>query len=80
MHRLVVCLALALFANPAHACLNDIELPAHEREFRSSYRGPPAPPPTPPVYPPSNQLLFAGGAVFLVGALALALVGRRVRS
>lgn len=41
MRRLLVCLALALFAAPAAACINDGELPGHEREFRSQYRDSP---------------------------------------
>jgi hypothetical protein len=32
--------ALFLSATSADACLNDRELPAHEREFRSQYNSP----------------------------------------
>lgn len=83
MHRLLSCLALAVVVDPAHACLNDVELPAHEREFRSQYRGPAATPPSHPSEPPgrpSNSLLIGAGATLLAGGLALALAGRRTGS
>ena len=38
MRRLFVLFTLALAACPALACINDSELPGHEREFRSSYQ------------------------------------------
>src|SRR5438105_474007 len=33
MRRLLACLALVALAGPALACVNDMELPAEEREF-----------------------------------------------
>jgi hypothetical protein len=39
MRRLFASLAaLAVVGSPAVACINDSELPGHEREFRSSYQ------------------------------------------
>jgi hypothetical protein len=47
MRRLLsAAVAVALGSAPAVACINDSELPGHEREFRSSYqngRSPPSP-------------------------------------
>lgn len=83
MSRLFAFLALAAAAGPAAACINDVELPAHEREFRSQYRGPVAPPPASPRDPtgqPSTGLLVGTGAALLAGAVALALSGRRAGS
>lgn len=83
MSRLLACLALAVVAGPAAACINDVELPAHEREFRSQYRGPDATPPASPPAPtgqPSTGLLVGTGAVLLAGAVALAFSGRRAVS
>lgn len=37
MRRLLLVLALLLAVPPARACINDRELPSHEREFRSQY-------------------------------------------
>ncbi len=71
MKRLLVCLALAIFAGPAAACINDAELPTHEREFRSSYKSSPAP--TPASTMPS--LMGWAGAALLVGAAAVAYRG-----
>ena len=43
---LAALLGVLLVAGMASACLNDSELPGHEREFRSSYnRQAPEPPP-----------------------------------
>jgi hypothetical protein len=81
MPRLIVaCLAVVAAAGPAAACINDVELPAHEREFRSQYHGPAATPSSSPPKPtgqPSTGLLVGTGAVLLAGAVALALSGRR---
>jgi hypothetical protein len=82
MARMLACVALALLVGPAAACINDIELPAHEREFRSQYRTPTSPPPSPAsdaVDPPAHRLLAGTGAVLLAGAVALALAGGRRR-
>ncbi len=38
MRRLFTPLALVIATSPALACINDSELPGHEREFRSSYQ------------------------------------------
>ena len=65
--------ALATLASPASACLNDQELPKHEREFRSNYNGHPIPPPVVPP-PPSDYLpIFQGGVALLVGSAGLIL-------
>lgn len=73
MLRLVAYLSLVACAGPAAACLNDNELPNHEREFRSQYRGQARATPSPPA--PDHRPLYAAGALMLVGAFAL--VGRR---
>ena len=76
MSRLLACLALGAGAGPVAACINDVELPAHERE----YRGPDATQPVTPPEPtgqPSTGLLIGTGAVLLVGAVALARPDRR---
>jgi hypothetical protein len=78
MRRLLVCLALALFAaGPVAACINDSELPSHEREFRSQYRS--TSPYVPPVQTPSGKvpLMFLGGGVLLTGALTATVIRRR---
>lgn len=83
MSRLLACLALAVAAGPAFACINDVELPAHEREFRSQYRGPAAAPPASPPEStdrPGTGLLVGTGAALFAGAVALALSGRRAGS
>lgn len=80
MSRLLTCLVLAAGAGPATACINDVELPTHEREFRSQYRGPAAPTPVTSPEPdgrPSTGLVMGTGVVLLVAASALTLVGRR---
>jgi hypothetical protein len=82
-HGIRAALVGLVFAGPAVACLNDIELPAHEREFRSQYRGPAGPPPTPSAHPndsPGQRLAMGGGVVLLAGAFIVALTGRRARS
>jgi hypothetical protein len=79
MRRLLVCLALAAFAGPAAACINDSELPRHEREFKSQYRG--NTPYLAPVTdsPTSEKFLIGGGGLLLSGAAALVLTGGRKR-
>jgi hypothetical protein len=85
--RLVLAgLVAALAGGPAVACINDVELPTHEREFRSQYDRP-APPPVPPAAEsaapgdPSAYGLGAGlaGLILLAGAAALAYQGPAAR-
>ncbi len=79
MSRLLAVLALSVAAGPAAACINDMELSAHEREFRSSYRGaepPPASSPEPAAQP-SDGLVAGTGVVLLAAALTLAATGRK---
>jgi hypothetical protein len=81
MRRLLACFALAGLAGPVAACINDGELPTHEREFRSQYLRtvdvPPAPPTATDV--PSHLLLLGAGAALLVGAVVLTPAGGRPR-
>ncbi len=75
MRKLLTCFALAATAGPAAACINDVELPTHEREFRSQYRTPVTPPE--PVRsdsadPGNTRVLLGAGAVLLVGATVVA--------
>jgi hypothetical protein len=81
MKRLLACLVLAALVGPAAACLNDRELPSHEREFRSQYnrQTPPMPPSSGSTYPGGFPLLIGGGSVLLIGAFGLALTGPRAR-
>jgi hypothetical protein len=79
MRGLIAGLGVALAAGPVAACLNDSELPSHEREFRSQYRDG-----YDPFAPPKSQsevflhtALYSSGAVLLVGAAGLALTRRR---
>ncbi len=82
MKNLIACLTiLIVFAAPATACLNDRELPSHEREFRSQYNrqtNPPAPA-AESTYPGGFPLMIGGGAVLLIGAISLAANGNRTR-
>jgi hypothetical protein len=80
MRRLLLCLALVLSAAPAAACINDGELPSHEREFRSQYNNGPV------VMVPKARsgwavggysALLGGGAMLAVGATVLAVRGAR---
>ncbi|MDY3559076.1 hypothetical protein R5W23_006266 [Gemmata sp. JC673] len=83
MSRLLACLTLAVGAGPLLACLNDVELPAHEREFRSQYRSsnpPPVAPSSEPTDRPSTRFMFGAGAALLVAACVLVLVTPRTRS
>jgi hypothetical protein len=82
MRGLLACLVIAGFAGPAGACLNDIELPLHEREFRSQYRSNQPAQPTPAAEPsrsPGNPLLYGAGGFLVLGAAALASMGRAAR-
>jgi hypothetical protein len=81
MKRLLACLVLAVLAAPAAACLNDVELPSHEREFRSQYNlsTPPPAPALESTEPIGNPLLLGGGTVLLIGALGLAATSGRTR-
>jgi hypothetical protein len=77
-------LVLALAAGPVAACINDIELPTHEREFRSQYRDSAAPPPPSaspePAGRPGTGVLIGAGVVLLATASAFTLTGRRART
>jgi hypothetical protein len=82
MGRLIACLALAGLASPAAACINDNELPAHEREFRSQYAGPASAPPAPSAGfggPVGHRVLIGAGAALLTGGVAMALIMGRSR-
>lgn len=68
MRRPFAAVALALVCSPAVACINDSELPTHEREFRSGYmadRKPSEPP------EPSYKQYIPGGAAAVGGVLLL---------
>lgn len=82
MRRLLALVAVVGTAGPAAACLNDLELQAHEREFRSEYGRPAEPPPAvdPPAYRAKPVLLGAAGLVLFVGAVALAWPNARPRA
>ena len=73
MRRLLSAVALALFASPAVACINDSELPGHEREFRSSYQQTDYRPPEPPSY---AQTYLLGGAGVLLGVIGAGIAVR----
>jgi hypothetical protein len=78
---LLLCLVLAAFGGRATACINDRELPTHEREFRSQYgglAGLPAKDEPDHHFRVPNNLLMGWGAALLVGAFALA--ARRTQS
>ncbi len=80
MRRFLACLALIVLASPAVACLNDVVLPSHEREFRSQYKR--STPPTPavePGYPAGSSLLLGGGTLLLIGAVGVAGTNRQTR-
>ena len=76
MRRLFTSLvAVVALCAPAVACINDSELPGHEREFRSSYGNGRAPSESPAqgwqayaptaLYAAGATLLFSGGFVTL---------------
>lgn len=75
MKRILLAVAATIgFAGSAAACINDMELPKHEREFRSQYRDEPASPgeaTSQPSSSPSDWLLIGTGAVLLGGAVGL---------
>jgi hypothetical protein len=81
MRRFLACLALIVLTSPAAACLNDAELPIHEREFRSQYNRqiPPPAPAAEPAYPDGSSLLLGGGSLLLIGAVGVAGLGARTR-
>jgi hypothetical protein len=74
---LAVGFTLAVLAGQASACLNDKELPGHEREFRSRYNGHPAPPPETPPAPPDYTPILGGGAALLVASAGLVAIRGR---
>jgi hypothetical protein len=78
MKRLLACLAVAAAASgPAAACVNDRELPAHEREFRSQYRTPvAAQPAAASAEEPRQTALYSVGGVLLASALGLTVTRR----
>jgi hypothetical protein len=73
MRTPLACFAAAALAGPAAACLNDKELPTHEREFRSNYHGPDRPSES---IPPSALPSVVGGAALLLGVVMALYVGR----
>jgi hypothetical protein len=79
MHRLFATLAVVLTAMPAVACINDSELPGHEREFRSGYQADRKPGEQPP---PSLLQQYGPGAMAVAGGVLLLgaglVVARRV--
>jgi hypothetical protein len=80
MRRLAACwIALALVAGPAVACINDAELPNHEREFRSHYRRQATPPSPPPSDSNGYGPAIGAGFALLVGGAAVAMLGGRKR-
>ncbi len=83
MRRFLASLTLVILASPAFACLNDTELPNHEREFRSQYKRSTPPPQTDSPYRGNSTLglsmLFGSGTLLLVGAIGVARTTRRPR-
>lgn len=78
MRALIACLAVTAAAGPAAACLNDAELPSHEREFRSQYNEVVRNlTPQSPAQAFVHTALYSSGAVLLVGAVGLAVTRRR---
>ena len=74
MRPLLATAMLAVAAAPAVACINDSELPTHEREFRSSYqadRKPGEPKQAMPAYLPAVAAI--AGGLLLVGAAVVTL-------
>jgi hypothetical protein len=68
VRRLLILAVLAVFTAPAAACINDSELPGHEREFRSSYQQSTYQPPEPETYTRSYVLGGTGILLAVVGA------------
>jgi hypothetical protein len=82
MKRLLVCLFVAACPASAFACINDNELPSHEREFRSQYRDSLVEYGRPPARSDGSRvfwLMTGGGVVLLAGGVGAALVGGRAR-
>ena len=86
MRRMLVGLimvpVLAAIASTAVACINDEELPSHEREFRSSYAaaGSPSPPSAGFDGPLGQRMLINAGVVLLSGGVAVAFFRGRART
>ncbi len=78
---LLTCIVLSALAGNSPACINDVELPQHEREFRSQYQTEvfDSPPPVPPSALRTTGL-FVGGGVLLTAAVALTLFGGKARN
>ena len=83
MRRLLLAVAIiTIAAAPGFACINDVELVSHEREFRSQYGQPPKlPDPVPSTSTDNTRPLLIGGTgvLLLVGAVAVTLTGTRTR-
>lgn len=75
-------LAVAGLAGRSDACMNDVELEGHEREFRSQYSQLAAAPETPGERRlfAREDLLMGGGAALLAGAFGLAVRRDRARA
>jgi hypothetical protein len=73
VRRLLTIAALVALAGPAAACINDSELPGHEREFRSSYQQSDYRPPEPPTY---TRTYLLGGMGVLLAAVGTGLAIR----
>jgi len=70
MRRIFAVLALAAFAAPAAACINDSALPKYETEFRSQYRS--TTPPAPASSSSDHQfLMYGAGSALLIGATVM---------
>ncbi|SIO28244.1 hypothetical protein SAMN05444166_3467 [Singulisphaera sp. GP187] len=85
MRLALALIMLAGFVAPAAACLNDRELPQHEREFRSNYGEPTSPTPAPPKSLdlagfPAHPMLLGTGAALLTGAFFVTMGNRRART
>jgi hypothetical protein len=78
MRRFLLTMAALLAASAtASACINDSELPSHEREFRSSYKNSPAPEST-PSSSYAAPVAAGGGVLLLIGAAVVTLRTPRV--
>ena len=68
-------LAILLLPTAAFACLNDREVEATEKEFKSTYMEQQAPPASPGYQEPDNKLWVLGGSGLLLlgGALTIGL-------
>lgn len=71
MRRLFALLTLAVASAPTLACINDSELPSHEREFRSSYQADRKP----SEQPPSFLQQYGPGTAAAVGGVLLVAAG-----